>query len=165
MPLDSLPPLKTDPKHGHFPWWPEDSDSWVHPEDVATARAMIPSPRVWRRDGETSAGLVVMRYGEARIRVRRTLWITVEWEGYDLGDLVEVRPRGMTNEPHTGAIREMHWDTHQGRLRYQLTLADGTPLERWFEAADLKHVESPVVEAEVRREPPAETGDELGILE
>ncbi|QDT67598.1 hypothetical protein MalM25_04980 [Planctomycetes bacterium MalM25] len=163
MPLDPLAPLKTDPKHGHFPWWPEEGDDWVHPEDVATARAMLPSPRVWRRDGETSAGLVVMRYGETRIRVRRTLWITVEWEGYDLGDLVEVRPRGMTNEPHTGAIREMHWDAHAGAIRYQLTLADGTPLERWFGADDLKHVEPPVVEAEVRREPPAESGEELGL--
>lgn len=164
MPLDPLPPLKTDPKHGHFPWWPEDGDGWVHPEDVAAARARIPGPRVWHRDGETSAGFVVMQYGEVRIRVRRTLWITVEWEGYDLGDLVEVRPRGMTNEPHTGAIREMHWDAHAARLQYQLTLADGTLLERWFRSEDLKHVEPPVAESEVRRDPPGNLGEELELL-
>ena len=45
-PLPPLPPLKTDPKYGHYPWWPEDGDQWVHPEDIELARSMIPSPRV-----------------------------------------------------------------------------------------------------------------------
>ncbi len=156
---DNLPPLKTDPKHGYFPWWPEDGDDWIHPEDVALARTMIPSPRVWRREGETSGGYVVMHYGETRLRVRRTLWKEIRPEGYDLGDLVEVRPRGMTNEPHTGTIREVHWDDHAGAIRYWLTLPDGTPLERGFAVDDLKPVETPIEERESRRDAPVEPGD------
>ena len=100
---DEPPPLKTDPKHGYYPWWPEDGDDWVHPEDVAAARRMIPSTRIWRRDGAAGrqGEYVVMHYGETRLRVRRTLWREAPYEGLDLGDWVEVRPRGLTNEPHT----------------------------------------------------------------
>lgn len=152
MPDDapSLLPLKTDPKHGYFPWWPEDGDDWVHPEDVATARSMIPSPRIWRRDGEvptpggdgsTSASYVVMHYGETRLRVKRTLWCEAPYEGLDLGDWVEVRTRGLTNEPHTGTVRDRHWDEHAGVVRYLLTRANGTLLDRSYEAIDLKHIE------------------------
>ena len=105
----TAPPLKTDPKYGYFPWWPEDGDDWVHPEDVATARSMIPSPRIWRRDGERGP-YVVLHYGDTTIRVKRTLWREAPYEGTDLGDWVEVRARGMTNEPHIGQVRDMHWD-------------------------------------------------------
>ena len=48
----TAPPLKMDPQFGYFPWWPEDGDGWVHPEDVAIARSLIPSERVFCRDGE-----------------------------------------------------------------------------------------------------------------
>lgn len=162
--LPPLPPIKTDPKHGYYPWWPEDGDDWVHPEDVALARSLIPSPRVWRRDG-TAGDFVVMHYGDLRLRVRRTLWKEVRHEGFELGDWVEVRPRGLTNEPHTGQVREMHWDDHEGVLRYQLTLADGTPLERWFEAIDLKPIEPPEARPESHLEDTSDDEDTPGILE
>ena len=32
--------LKTDPKYGVYPWWPEDGNDWLHPDDVATARTV-----------------------------------------------------------------------------------------------------------------------------
>lgn len=164
-----LPPLKTDPKHGHFPWWPEDGDAWVHPQDVELARSMIPSPRIWRRDGTVAADdqseWVVMHYGETKLRVRRTLWREIEAEGFELGDLVEVRSRGMKNEPNTGTIRDMHWDDHAGVIRYWLTLADGTRLERAFGVDDFKHVDEPVSEQEVRREPPSDLGEAPELME
>ena len=108
------PPLKTDPKYGYFPWWPEDGDDWIHPDDVATARGMIPSGRVFRRDG-TEGDYLVMHYGDVTLRVRRTLWQEVEPEGLEIGDWVEVLTRGMRNEPRTGTIREMLWDDHEQR--------------------------------------------------
>lgn len=172
--LPPLPPIKTDPKYGYFPWWPEDGDAWVHPEDVATARSMIPSPRIWRRDGtvdgiadgagDAAVDFVVMHYGDVRLRVRRTLWREINAPDYDLGDWVEVRTRGMTNEPHTGQVRELHWDDRAGVVRYCLALADGTVLERSYQADDLKPVEPPAHEPEVRREPMPDDGDDLGLL-
>ncbi|MGL4514065.1 MAG: DUF6960 family protein [Lacipirellulaceae bacterium] len=157
MPDEPLPPLKVDPKHGYYPWWPEDGDAWVHPEDVALARRTIPGPRVWRRDGVVpaeSGEYVVLHYGADRLRVRRTLWREAPFEGFSIGDWVEVRPRGLKNEPHTGHVREVWWDDHEQAVRYWITTADGTALERAFEADDLKHVE-PTKPAEVARLEPS----------
>ena len=55
--------MKVDPKYGYYPWWPEDGNDWVHPEDVELARQMIPSPRVFRRDGEQGP-FVILHYGD-----------------------------------------------------------------------------------------------------
>lgn len=136
-----LPPLKTDPKYGYFPWWPEDGDAWIHPEDVEIARRMIPSDRVFRREGGAGP-FVVLRYGDVRLRVMPKLWQEVAPEGFEIGDRVEVLPRGMRNTACTGTIREMLWDDAAKGLRYRL-LVNGQALPDQFEQADLKHVESP----------------------
>lgn len=135
----TAPPLKIDPKYGYFPWWPEDGDEWVHAEDVTAARAMIPSQRVFRRDGEVGE-FVLMQYGDVTLRVRRTLWQQVEWEGLEIGDWVEVLARGMRNEPRTGTIREVLWDERGERLQYQI-LEKGVPIEQVYTRDDLQRVE------------------------
>ena len=131
--------LKTDPKHGIYPWWPEDGDDWLHPEDVVTARRMIPSDRVFRRDG-SDGPYVLLHYGDVRLRVLRTLWIAVQWEGLDVGDWVEVMSRGSKNEFRTGRVREMLWHAKSGTIRYQISQA-GTPIETLFTREDLRPVE------------------------
>lgn len=158
-----LPDLETDPKHGFYPWWPQDGDGWVHPEDVAEARRLIPSPRIWRRDGEQGE-YVVLHYGELRLRVKHTLWREAPSEGFEVGDQVEVLPHGMSNEHFTGVIREMHWDAHEGAVRYFIEAAGGGLYDRELGARDLKHVESPKPQEEGRIEPSGE-GEELGLME
>jgi hypothetical protein len=135
----TTPPLKIDPKYGYFPWWPEDGDEWLHPEDVAAARAMIPSSRVFRRDGQ-SGDYVLMHYGDVTLRVRPTLWQEVEPEGFELGDSVEVLSRGMLNEPRTGVIRVMLWDERSRAMRYQIS-EGGQPIEQLYARDDLRTVE------------------------
>lgn len=134
-----LPPLKTEPKYGHFPWWPEDGDDWVHPEDVAQARSMIPSGRIFRRDGAVGE-YVFMHYGDVTLRVRRTLWQEVPPEGFVLGDWVEVLSRGMLHESRTGVIREMLWDDGARGIRYLIS-ENGLPIETRYACDDLRHVE------------------------
>jgi hypothetical protein len=135
----TAPPLKTDPKYGYFPRWPQDGDAWVHPEDVSVARSMIPSGRVFRRDG-TAGRYAVLHYGEVRLRVLPALWQEVMPEGLELGDWVEVVSRGMLNEPRTGTIREMLWDEEAQSLRYQI-FDNGRPIERLYAREDLQRVE------------------------
>jgi hypothetical protein len=137
----TIPPLKTDPKYGYFPWWPEDGDDWVHPADVAAARSMIPSGRVFCRDG-VDGDYLLMHYGDVTLRVRRTLWQEVEPEGIDIGDWVEVLSRGMLNEPRIGVVREVIWDDRAQAMRYQIS-AGGQPVEQHFARQDLQRVEPP----------------------
>ena len=137
--MPPLPPLKTDPKYGYFGRWPEDGDDWLHPEDVATARALIPSQRVFRRDGKQGEyGL--FHYGSVTLRARPTLWQEVEPEEFAIGDWVEVLTRGMLNEPRTGTIAEMLWDDRLEQIRYQL-VDNGLPIEKLYTREDLRRVE------------------------
>jgi hypothetical protein len=132
------PPLKTDPKYGYFPHWPQDGDDWLHPEDVAIARTMIPSSRVFRRDGVADE-YSVLHYGEVRLRARPALWKEVEPEGMEIGDWVEVISRGLLNEPRTGTIREILWDENERAIRYQI-LDAGQPIDTLYACEDLKRV-------------------------
>ena len=144
--------LKTDPKYGHYPWWPQDGDDWLHPEDVCLARSMLPGPRIFRREG-TQGSYVVMSYGDIRLRVERTLWLEVAWEGFDIGDWVEVLARGHRNTPRTGTIREMLWDDHDRCICYQL-LENDQPLAKRYMAEDLRHVDpTPPLPTEPSRRP------------
>ncbi len=131
--------LNVEPRYGYYPWWPEDGNAWLHPDDVEMARRMIPSMRVFRREGEQEP-FVVLTYGDVKLRVLRTLWKEIDGEGFELGDWVEVLSRLRQNEPRTGTIREMVWDERARELRYQL-LDNGQPIAKFFAAEDLRHVE------------------------
>lgn len=148
--MPPLPPLKTDPKYGCFPWWPENGNDWVHPEDVDLARSMIPSGRVFRRDG-AAGDFLLMHYGDITLRVRRTLWQEVVPEGFELGDWVEVLSRGMRNEPRTGIIRDVIWDDRDSVIRYYIT-ANGVPINESYTRDDLEHVDP-------TRQPPSSSLD------
>ncbi len=133
-------PIKREPAFGYFPWWPEDGDRWVHPEDVALVRSLLPSNRIFRRD-EAHGELVQLSYGPIRFRAERTLWKPVRWEGLGLGDWVEVRPRGFANEHATGVIHEVRYDEQREQILYQITPSGALPLEKHFTFDDLKSVE------------------------
>ena len=135
----TTPPLKTDPKYGYFPRWPQDGNDWVHPEDVEVARSMIPSGRVFRRD-VTSGRYAVMHYGDVRLRVLPALWQEVLPEGLEIGDRVEVLSRGMLNDARTGTIREVLWDEDAQAIRYQIRVND-KPIEQLYAREDLQRVE------------------------
>jgi hypothetical protein len=139
MAKQGLPPLKADPKYGYYPWWPENGDDWIHPEDVALVRTLIPSDRVFRRDG-AKGPYIVLHYGELRIRVVRSLWQEIGGEGYEIGDWVEVLSRGQLNTPRTGTIREVHWDRAARARKYQIFEND-QPISTWYYAEDLRPVE------------------------
>jgi uncharacterized protein DUF6960 len=134
-----LPDLKTEPKYGYFPRWPEDGNDWVHPRDVSLARTHIPSARVFRREGHRGEYLV-LRYGVVRLRVKPALWIEVPWEGFDIGDWVEVLSRGQLNTPRTGIIRDMHWDARSRSIQYFIDEA-GQPIPNAYSVQDLRHVD------------------------
>ena len=131
--------MKIEPRYGYYPWWPEDGDQWLHPEDVQLARELIPSNRIFRREGE-SGPFVCLFYGELRIRVKRTLWQEVDNEGYELGDWVEVLSRGQRNTPRTGVICEIRWEPKERRLQYRIMENDKLIPNDYF-SDDIRPVE------------------------
>ena len=133
------PPLKTDPKYGYFARWPQDGNDWLHPDDVALARTLIPSGRIFRRDGIDGA-YQLLHYGDIRLRARPALWQEVSHEGFNIGDWVEVRSLGMRNEPRTGVIREVLWNERTRAIAYQIT-ENNNPIADLYAREDLQPVD------------------------
>ena len=131
--------MKFEPRYGYYPWWPLDGDVWIHPEDVAIARRMIPSRRIWRRDGE-SGQYVVLHYGDVRLRVLPTLWKEVRGEGLEVGDWVEVLSRMGRNKYRISRLREIVWDERTRAIRYQVE-DHRQPIATSYTRDDLRPVE------------------------
>lgn len=118
-PSTPLPPLKRPPKHGVYLWWPQEGVGWVHPEDLQVAELMIPGPRIFKRvDGED--GYLRLTYGESQIRVLPTMWLEIKADGYELGDVVEVKSRMGQDRPMIATIADIFWNHHQRSIEYFL---------------------------------------------
>lgn len=142
------PPLKREPRYGYYPQWPQDGDDWLHPEDVELARRSLPSPRIWRREGQSGV-FHIIRYGDQTLRVKPALWQESPAPAYQIGDWVEVRTRMMKNTAHTGRVVEVMWDDYQSQITYHIQEQDN-PIPNAYTADDLKPVE-PTIEPQFSR--------------
>lgn len=147
MTPDKLPDIKLDPRYGYFPRWPEDGDGWLHPDDAAAARGLIPSPRIWLKIDQPGE-FDTIHSGNLVLRVKPALWQITPVPEFSHDDWVEVRPLGMKNEPHTGRIRSIEWCEQTGAIHYQITVHD-KPLLNYYPAEELKPVEPPIATPEV----------------
>jgi hypothetical protein len=130
--------MRREPAYRVYPWWPEDGDAWIHPDDVRLARRLIPSTRVFRRVGREGPYLV-LSYGRLRLRVKPTLRQTVRGDGLDLGDRVEVCSRMGKNRPLVATIGDMRWNARDRVIHYRLRSRNMT-LARRYTAEDLRPV-------------------------
>jgi hypothetical protein len=131
--------MRREPVHRVYPWWPEDGDAWLHPDDVRLARRLIPSTRVFRDLGRDGA-FQVLSYGKLRLRVRPTLRQAVHGDGFELGDRVEVCSHLGKNRPIVATISEMRWSARYRLIHYRLRSRNMT-LARRYTAEDLRPVE------------------------
>ena len=115
-PLFVIRPLAVPPRYGVFRWWPTDKD-WIHPGDVETAKQLIPSERLFRKEKYDDV-YFLLTYGEQYIRIKHVIWLEIKTEGYELGDQVEVTSRLGKGHPMIATITEICWDKNEGRLMY-----------------------------------------------
>lgn len=133
-------PLKREDTYGVYRWWPAEGNDWIHPYDVPKAEDLIPSNRVLRRS-DFDRQYSLLSYGELSIRVRPTMWLPVAYEGFSIGDVVEVCSQMGKNDPFITRIKEMNWNENAKRIEYQVTRIGRSKLRRVYLAADLQHVE------------------------
>ena len=72
---------------GLYPWFEEHGADLIHPEDLATARALVPSGKVFRLVGEED-GYLRLRYGDVEVRARPTLFEPVAGRVRGVGEVV-----------------------------------------------------------------------------
>ena len=131
--------LKRAVQYGVFPWWPQDGNDWIHPDDIRLARRLIPSSRVFRREPHDEE-YFLLRYGRDVIRAKPALWKVVRTDGFEIGDRVEILSRLGQNLPAVAVIREMRWNADARQIEYFLRRA-GRNLSRAHVAADLRRVD------------------------
>ncbi len=113
------PPL---PDYGFFPRWPQDGQSWIHPDDVPFVTRVIPSERVFKRVSFDDA-YYHYRYGRMRFRLRPAMWLKVDAEGFDIGDKIETTGIGLERELFLGEICGMYYLRRKGRIAYRVRRA------------------------------------------
>ncbi len=107
------------PDFGCFPRWPENGRSFIHPDDVPLVTRCLPSERVFKR--ELFDGTYYhYRYGNVRFRLQPCMWLKIDHEGLDIGDLVETIGIGMQRELFVAEIWGMHYIRRKGRILYRL---------------------------------------------
>lgn len=111
------------PDYGCFARWPENGQSFIHPDDVSVVTRLIPSPRVLKRlsfDGV----YYHYSYGSLRFRLRPAMWRSVESEGIDLGDQVETKGLGLEREQFVATVWGMYYVQRKGCILYRLRRGD-----------------------------------------
>lgn len=122
-----------------YPRWPEDGSDWIHPDDVAAVRRMVPGRRVFRYIG-TEVPFRLLRYGTRVVRVRAALWLPVRGDSFQVGEWVEVRSRVGRNRPGIGQIGEMLWNWRDRCIDY-LVCRRGMLANTAYRASDLARVD------------------------
>lgn len=134
-------PLKRAPAWGVYRWWPEDGEAWVHPFDVGIVKRLVPGNRVFRREDLDETWLQVS-YGQIRFRAKSTIWYEVDPDGFEIGDMVEVKSRMGKAEPFIGRIRDMFWNHRYKQIEYYLDRSE-SPQVRPYLAADMEFLDQP----------------------
>ena len=113
------------PDYGTFPRWPAEGSDWIHPDDLETVMHLVPSERVFRReqfDGE----FYHYRYGDIHFRLKPCMWLPLENEGVDIGDLVETTGLAMERELFIAHVSEALFAPDEGRCVYRLSRVELT---------------------------------------
>lgn len=116
--------LKVLPQHG-FCLWPEDGHDWIHPNDLAVAKSLLPSKRIFRKQDCTDPvlekiGYCEYTYGAVSFRGLPTLWHEVESDGFELGDTVELKSNYGKLRPIIGQLVGMYWNRHIQKIEYEI---------------------------------------------
>ena len=123
------------PDSGVYLNWPSEGTDWIHPDDVATVEHWIPSDRVFHRIGFDGT-YYQLQYGDAVVRVKPTLWLKLNDDGFRIGDQVEVKSIELEREPIIARILEIRYDAALGSIYYLLEHRE-LPLARRYLAEEL----------------------------
>ncbi len=107
------------PDYGVYLQWPTQGVDWIHPDDVALAQRLIPSPRVFQRflfDGQ----YYHLRYGTETLRVLPSMWTSVGRIDVQVGDRVELLSHFGQKDPGIAVIEEIHCGRAEGQIEYWL---------------------------------------------
>jgi len=111
------------PDYGTFPRWPAEGSAWIHPDDRAVVMHLVPGERVFRRE-RFDGVFYYYRYGDTHFRLKPCMWLPLEDEGVDIGDLVETVGLGLERELFIAHVVDALYLASEGRCVYRLARAE-----------------------------------------
>ncbi|MBX3416259.1 MAG: hypothetical protein KF851_01550 [Pirellulaceae bacterium] len=127
------------PRWGIINRWPNEPDDWIHPDDIETARELLPSIRVFRREVHSSDYLR-LHYGRKSFRAKPTLWLEVGRPPFDVGDYLRVSGLFGIEYPLLGTVSEVIWNPRRSHFEFQLRTSAGGKLTKLYRAQELERV-------------------------
>ncbi|MEM0924582.1 MAG: hypothetical protein AAGJ83_00960 [Planctomycetota bacterium] len=124
------------PDYGCFIRWPENGQSFMHPDDVPIANQLIPSPRVLKRTAFDGT-YYHYEYGQLRFRLRPTMWRRLRTDGIDIADQVETIGLGLERDRFVADVWGMYFVERKGCILYRLKRA-GRVVPRLYPADQLR---------------------------
>ena len=135
--------LARGPKYGVFPWWPDDSDDWVHPNDLEIAKQFVPGSKILLRvalsEADSSGEFLLYGYGSKSFRAKPRMWLEVPQPDYELFDQVEICSKLGKVRPKIATISEVSWNRLERVTEYRL-IQNELPVPKIFHASDLQPV-------------------------
>ena len=128
--------LRQPTKFGVCLWWPDESLSWIHPEDIEIAERLVPGDRIFKRQecpnyADRELGYSLISYGGDRFRALPAIWLPIQFEGFEIGDFVEIKSRLGRRRAAIGTIKEIRWNRLGQRIAYYVdanTIQSSSPL-------------------------------------
>lgn len=112
---------------GLYPWFEEHGVDLIHPDDLATVRALLPNGKVFRLVGEEQEFLR-LRYGDVEFRARPSLFKPVAGHVRGVGETIAL------SDGRMGEVIGVQWHQKRDEPMYQLRLEGKKKSNRYWNA-------------------------------
>lgn len=110
---------------GLYPWFEEHGTDLIHPEDLATVRALMPNGKVFRVMGEDE-GFIRLSYGDIEFRARPSLFKELAGEVHGIGEAITL------TDGRTGEVIGIQWHHQRAEPMYQLSIEGKKKSNRYW---------------------------------
>ena len=133
-------------RYGVFAWWPDDrgyggkDEYWLHPYDQY--EPVTSCPVIGFGSGFVAKACMIFIAKAAFFGAQPRMWVEVEYEGYWVGDFVEVLSQQGERDPFVAEISEVRWNRQTREFEYLLSRAGHQMFQR-FSSQEFRTASSP----------------------
>lgn len=118
---------------GLYPWFDEDSDELVHPNDIESFKALKPYGKVFNCISKEN-DYIVLSYADRQFRVKPELYKVVKSPSYKYNENVIIVGKG-----EEGKVIEINWHHGKAEEFYSLAIKEKRSSKRYF-VSDLEKI-------------------------
>lgn len=134
--------LRRQVQYGVCLWWSDELPCFVHPDDWRLVEKLVPGNRVFKKEecedfADRKLGYSRLSYGAQVFRALPAIWYPLTFEGYEVGDRVQIKSKLGRHRSMICTICEIRWNRISRRVQYSVESTSGRIGKR-FLADDLQ---------------------------